>query len=498
MDEGRVNFDWMAVSIGSHTLFDDGKVLRGKFLDRNKVVLGKSIYRNNRTVSNQERFYTQGPGFYPVIGYWNFIYGKNNLEKEMDEYLRGNHHFPVYSRLPGSRDKVEIGDDVVLTLDSKIQRVAYNLMRNRRGAVVVLKVQTGEILAAVSAPSFDPNKTERNYWREAFADHKGKPYENRAFSVLYPPGSTFKTVVASAWLEEDRKEELQEIVCTGEKNKYNISDIHAHGKVNLDKAFTDSCNLFFSEIGVMLGPKLLDYAERFGFNQDLNLIPQIKRHDDKAEKSLAFSWYDYSSDQPEVRTYTEDDFKKNPKIVAQGAIGQNLIVATPLQMALVSLTIANEGKVLNPYLIKEITRGDGKKVIFSSHPVEMGRAIKKSTAMKLATLMKKVMEKGTGKHVKKLSCQNGTFFTVRPGKTARLIPIAGKTGTAEVGDKNGNGNRDPDEKPHSWFIGFAPADNPQVSIAVIVENQGFGSMAAAPIAMDVLAEALNQTKGGGK
>ena len=203
----------------------------------------------------------------------------------------------------------------------------------------------------------------------------------------------------------------------------------------------------------------------------------MKNHQFRVERSLAFSWRDYENGSRATKAYRSIDFRRNPKIVAQGAIGQNLIEATPLQMSLVALTIANKGVLLNPYLVKEIKTGDGKKTLFSSKPLELGRAIKESTAERLRKLMVDVMERGTGRGVKK------THFPTS---------IAGKTGTAEIGDKNGNGTIDPEEKPHSWFIGFAPADNPKVAIAVIAENQGFGSLTAAPIAVEVLSEALNR------
>lgn len=488
---GRINFDTMAISIASHSFNKEESALRGRFLDRNGVVLAEGTVSPNEKLSKQKRQYTYGPEFYPVIGHSNFIYGKRNLEKEMDEYLSGKNHSPVYRRT--SDFPVEVGDDIVLTIDSRIQRLAYHLMKDKRGAVVVLDVKTGEILGAVSTPSFDPNVKEWDKWRETFKDNDERPYENRAFSVCYPPGSTFKTVVGSAWIEEDNSEKAYEITCSGKRNKLNISDVHPHGRVAFNKAFLDSCNQFFGDIGVMLGQKLLDYANKFGFNRDVNLIPQMKNHQFRVEKSLAFSWHDYENGIQEIRTYKSIDFRRNPKIVAQGAIGQNLVGATPLQMALIASTIANKGVLLNPYIIKEIRTGNGKKVLLSSKPVELGRAIKDKTAEILKGLMVDVMERGTGKNVKKIYFENGKYTTYPGSKSNATVPVAGKTGTAEVGDKNGDGVIEPKEKPHSWFIGFAPAHNPKVAIAVVVENQGFGSLTAAPIAMDVMAEPLNQS-----
>ena len=160
-------------------------------------------------------------------------------------------------------------------------------------------------------------------------------------------------------------------------------------------------------------------------------------------------------------------------------------------MAIVSATIANKGNMMNPYIIKEIKSGDSKKILFAAKPVDMERAIKAKTAIQIKRMMEDVMISGTGKDVRKIYFETSRYTTSPQSRGSASIRVAGKTGTAEVGDKNGNGKTDPDEKPHSWFIGFAPADNPKIAIAVIAENQGFGSLTAAPIAMDVLAEALN-------
>lgn len=498
MKNGKIHFDRQSVSIAHTRSFTDERILRGSFLDRNGVVLASSIV--DEKLLKQDRHYTFGPAYYPIIGHNSPVYGKRNLEKVLDEYLSGKLHSPIYRKTSEPLKKLEIGDDVILTIDSNIQNLAYSLMEGKKGAVVALNVKTGEILSAVSTPSFDPNTKERAQWRESFSDNSERPYENRVFSVLYPPGSTFKTVVSSAWLEKNDIEKNYAVICTGKRNKYDISDIHVHGKENFDKAYVDSCNVFFSEIGVMLGQSLLDYAERFGFNKDINLIPQVKGYSYYASRSLAFSWHKGSKN--EIEKYTAIDFRRNPKIIAQGAIGQNLITATPLQMALVAATIANRGIVLNPYIVKEIRTGDGKKVLFSAKPVETGRVVKAKTAIEIMRLMEDVMVSGTGKDVRKIyfiegkytnevRCQKQNARYMIQDAGCRMIRVAGKTGTAEIGDKNGNGIIDPDEKPHSWFIGFAPADNPRVAIAVIAENQGFGSLTAAPIAMNVLAEALN-------
>jgi len=159
-------------------------------------------------------------------------------------------------------------------------------------------------------------------------------------------------------------------------------------------------------------------------------------------------------------------------------------------MALIASTVANRGVLLNPYMVKEIRTGDGEKAVFSARPVKMERVMKRKTANKLREFMVDVMEIGTGKNVKKIYLDEGRFTTARNSENRKEIKIAGKTGTAQVGDRNGNGETDPDDRPHSWFIGFAPADDPKVAVAVIAENQGYGSLTAAPIGVEVMAAAL--------
>jgi peptidoglycan glycosyltransferase len=542
LKEGRISFDHLSASIAN--LRDKGNVttLRGMFLDRNGVALVRSMLDEKTWTVKRE--YTQGPECYPLTGHNSIVYGRRNLEKHLDEYLDGSSHGPLYRPTSDPFRKLKLGDDVHLTIDSRVQRSAYEMMRGLKGAVVVLNVKTGEILAAVSTPTFDPNTRSADAWRRAFSDSVQKSYENRAFSALYPPGSTFKTVVASALLEEgilEKEKNPEQIACNGKKNRFGISDIYPHGKVGFDSAFVLSCNQFFSEIGVVLGQAVQTQAGRFGFNRQIDLLPQLKGPQYAAEMSLAFSWRDpqklkssgtEGNSRNTLGSYREIDFRRNPKIVAQGAIGQNLIAATPLQMAMVAAALANRGTVMNPFLIKQIKDGKGK-VLFEGRPVKIGQAVQTQTADRIRQLMERVMQNGTGKNVKRLYLANGRYTTlpsvdvgiataqsagfdirlvnVGMGETAipstvnsqnradlREIHVAGKTGTAEVGDRNGNGVIDPDEKPHSWFIGFAPADAPRVAIAVVAENQGFGSLTAAPIAVEVFANALNGLQSGRK
>jgi penicillin-binding protein A len=460
---------------------------RGAFHDRNGVSLTKTTV--NEKLYLVKREYPEGREFSPIIGHFNAIYGTRNLEKELDGYLAGRAHHPVRRDENDPFNRVVLGDDVFLTLDSSLQKYGYEVMGKKKGAIVVLNVKTGEVLAAVSSPSYDPNTTDRQAWNSISHDSVEKLYENRAFSVLYPLGSTFKTVVMLAWLDTRGKGEGFSILCTGRKNQFNIADDykeHGHGLVNLEKGFTQSCNPFFSEMGVALGPVLYDYAVKFGFNNPISLVPQIEGHGYYATRSLAFSYYEEINGEKTLHTYTKADFRRNRGIVAQCAIGQNLVSATPLQMAMVAATVANGGRLLNPYVVKEIKTAKGEKMITSQGPfVVKDKVISSATAKTARELMAGVMREGTGKNVKKIYLENGTYTTEPTGPHPVAINVGGKTGTAETGRE---------EKPHAWFIGFAPVDNPQVAIAVIVENSGKGGAVAAPKAVDMLARALNSVR----
>ncbi|MBA4418276.1 MAG: hypothetical protein C0392_10260 [Syntrophus sp. (in: bacteria)] len=510
MKKDALYFDGQSVSVLNNRGSGDETVLRGSIMDRNGITLAKSTL--DEKAWKLKREYTYGPEMFPVVGHYSAVYGSRYLEKELDRYLSGQSHDPIYLTTNDPFKKVRLGDEVTLTINNRIQKFAYDLMDGKKGAIVVLDVRTGEILAAVSTPSFDPNTKEGDTWRNTFADRKERLYENRAFGALYPPGSTFKTVVASAWIDrsEGKRQASSSLfqrtaadgesqgraghvtMCSSKKNRYDISDIHTHGRVDIDRALIVSCNQFFSEIGVTLGPEMVKYAEGYGFNRGIELVPQLKDLHCSATPSLALSWQEDQAKGAGIKTYHGKDFRRNPKIVAQGAIGQNLVVATPLQMAMVAAAIANKGTVLNPYLVKEIKTGDNWERIFSAKPVVMGKTVREETAERLRSLMARVMESGTGKNVKKVYIEGGKHTTSPKDNKSPILRVAGKTGTAEVGDRNNNGIIDPDENAHSWFIGFAPADNPRIAIAVIAENQGLGGLTAAPIAVEVMAEALNR------
>jgi len=501
VEKGRMRFDENSVAVANERLLSE-TVMRGRILDRKGVILAESS--KDEATGRVKRVYPLGPVAFHPIGYSSPVYGQKFLESALNDILSGSAPRSLLRRLYCLFQSYKVGDDIALTIDSRIQRKAFEALSQKRGAMVVLRIRTGEVLAMASTPSFDPNTPPGKDWALSEHDQDGKPFLNRALSGLYPPGSAFKVVDTSAWLEAQGHGDLK-IDCTGYNQKYNIRDneARAHGKgVTIEKAFVNSCNVFFSDLGVSLGQELRKYAEAFGFNQPIPLIPQDPGRGFTAPSSIAFSWIEYREGSgaggpmliKEARLWEEEDFRRNPKLIAQGAIGQNVVMATPLQMAWVAATIANRGVLLRPFIIKAIRMGnpEGKSgwEVRRFKPVEAGRVMEKRTAKKIKDFMVKVMKEGTAKNIKKIYEKDGKYYTVTgAGMEGRPVQVAGKTGTAEIGKG---------KRPHSWFIGFVPADDPQVAIAVVAENSGYGALVAGPIAVEVMAEALSSLSDAGK
>lgn len=402
-----------------------------------------------------ERVYPCGAACFPAVGHAHKIFGKRNLEAKLDPILAAGGEPPP---------------DVLLSLDAEGQKRAYELLAGRKGAVVAISVETGAIRVLASSPSFDPNTVETAAWEEA-VKAKEKPFLNRASSELYPPGSTYKVVVAAAALAGGYEPDT--FYCTGKVGPLKVGDHRAHGRVNLDEALVESCNQFFGDLGLRLGTPLKEYSARFGFSDDIDLTWPLILPGFRAEPSLAFARYRYESVvDPDTGVSSKqrvreeiNEFARDKFLVAQGSIGQNITVATPLQMALVAQAIAFGGVVLRPYLVEEVRRGD--ELLFATSPEGYSRVLDARSAARVRDMMVGVVTRGTAKKLPPITTKDG-------GR----LSIAGKTGTAEtVAD---------DEAPHSWFIGFAPAEAPKVAVAVIVENAGYGGEVAGPVAAEVM------------
>lgn len=425
----------------------EGKVLRGSILDRNGDVVA---YSKRTGQDAQKRYYEDGEVFSHAIGYNSYVYGKTGIELAYNDALQGktfelNILGSIFKNLKENLSGDEKkGNNVYLTLDKDTQTKAYRMLGNDKGAVVALNPNTGEVLAMVSKPGFDPEAIDKNF-KAYNTDKEGARLFNRATQGSYPPGSVFKIITAVSAIENIPGITKTTFDCTGKLKigNYTLSDYggERHGRINLSKAFEESCNFTFGQLGMKLGfDNMRQTAEKFMFNKD---IP-----DDDNYNSLKIS---------EGKIGIEDE--KSKSYLAQDAIGQHMVSTNPMQMALVASTIANDGVMMQPYIVKKVA--DRYDVPLSeTKPKVLSEVIDKSNSDIIKDYMIRVVKAGTGTNAK-----------------ISGITVAGKTGSAQDEKKNAT---------HSWFVAFAPAEDPQIAVAVIVENGGVGGKRAAEVAREVM------------
>lgn len=410
-----------------------GNIIRGSILDKNGEVLVKST----KYKSGVKRKYTYPRSFSHIIGYSSKNLGSSGLEAFYNKELMNSSD--TIETLRSKINDYDIqGNSIRLTLDRALQVYASEQLGSRKGSIVVLRPDTGEILAMVSKPNFDPSDIQ-NDWDSLIKDPKS-PLLNRAVEGSYTPGSIFKLVVTSAILKNNLQD--REIECTGEVNVggYIIKDNDgkAHGRLKLEDALKYSCNSYFIRQGLQLGySSLSSEAAKFRFGKSMQTDLKI----------------------------TQSIFpgKSGERNVAEQSIGQGEVLMTPIHAAMMAAAIANNGIMMQPYAVSGITSSEGTTIKEFS-PKQLGQVMDAKTAGIIRDLMVEVVKSGTG----------------TKAKVSKVV-VAGKTGTAEVGGG---------QKSHAWFVGFAPADKPRVAIAVLVENGGGGGSTAAPIASRVLKKAL--------
>jgi penicillin-binding protein A len=406
-----------------------------------------------------------------TIGYSTVSRSQTGLEESMNDYLTGSNTnlSNAFHNLLNKLGQATIkGDNLQLTIRPKVQRLAQQLLGNRCGAVVAMSPRTGALYVMASSPTYDPNEVDQpgGYARilhiRGACDGASALYD-RATQGLFTPGSTFKIVTAAAALDTGAftpnsgfndpgycTEYGQKVFNSGNPDQ---GGHEVFGHLNLLSGFQHSVNSVFCNVGMKLGAKtLVDYAKRFGFYK----VPPLET---PANERLPSGTYDQKT-----HRLTDDASKMDP---GRLAFGQWTMEATPLQMAMVAATVANGGVVPRPYLVQKVTGPDGS-TMQNTKPRNLGRAIKSQTAAELTQMMEAVVTGGTG--------------------TAAQIPgikVAGKTGTAETGV---------DHIYTAWFVCFAPADNPQVAVAVVLEKQpnGFGGSVSAPIAKQVVQALLGR------
>ncbi len=403
------------------------------------------------------------------------VVGKAGIERMFERYLRGRDGFEQVAidalgrRVRDTlfaRDLVRVegrpGADVVLTLDMELERAARRALADRRGAVVVMDVRTGEVLAMVSNPSYDPGLfaagMDPRTWYSLSSD-RSFPLLNRSTQGIYPPGSVFKIVTALAALEEGVISPETVFYCPGyytvAGHRYGCWRSGGHGLTDLHKALVESCDVYFYNVIERLGiDRLAPYMRLFGFGvpTGIGLAEARGVAPDRRWKLrvVGSPWYFGDS----VTT----------------AIGQGYVVATPLQVAVMTAAVANGGNVMRPIIVKQVVDRGGV-VVERFRPVVRQRL---PFSPEHLDVVRRALEGVVNE-------PNGT------GRLARLdgVVVAGKTGTAQVvsmdAAASGRGRRD-----HAWFAAYAPADDPEVAVVVLVEHGGGGGSVAAPVAREVL------------
>jgi peptidoglycan glycosyltransferase len=432
---------------------------RGSVTTADGVVIARSVPSGDRF--EYQREFPEGELFAHITGFYSFTLGSSGVEKTYNDELAGRSLDLSFQELGDLFvDKDRVGD-LTLTVRADLQRIAAEQLGEREGSVVALDPRTGEILALVSFPRYDPNlladhDTEAATAVQTLLDaDENKPRLARAYQERYFPGSTFKVVTATAGISKgDVKADSPSYPSSSSytapgttRPLRNFGGDTCGG--SLLTILRQSCNTAFAQMGVETGPEaMVRTAEAYGFNQDVPI--DLTRP---------------------ARSSFPTDFERNLPALAQSAIGQNEVAATPLQMAMVAGAVANAGEVMVPHVLKDVRDPDGN-VVDTYEPEVWTRAMEEPTATLMREAMRGVVDSGTA-----------TRLDV-PG-----FDVAGKTGTAQLGT-------DP-PRSHAWIIGFAGPEGqePSIAVAVIIEGQPgaseqTGGRVAAPIAQAVLAAYL--------
>lgn len=417
------------------------KYVRGRILSSNGTVLAETVKDSS---GEEVRNYPYKDLFAHVVG--RFQKGKTGLELAENFTLLTSHTNVFSQTVTELQNKKIQADDLVTTLNLNLQQVAYDALGSRKGAVVALEPSTGRVLAMVSKPSYDPNTILQN-WEDLNNDSQNNStFLNRAAQGLYAPGSTFKVVTLLEYIKENKDYEKYSYTCTG-SGTFGDRDIQCynrevHGTVDLKSSLAKSCNCSFAHIGTLLSLKSYNKTlNSLGFNNAVNFILPSNKS--------TFSLNDNS-------TINE---------IAQTAMGQGKTQITPLQNAMIASAIANGGKAMQPYLVEGVQTSAGDTVRKTKQK-SAGTYMSEGQAEILKDYMTEVVNAGTASSLKSSAYQ-----------------AAGKTGSAEY-DSSGSS--------HAWFIGFAPAKNPQIAVSIIVESSGTGSQYAVPIAKKIFDTYLNK------
>ncbi|RBY80847.1 penicillin-binding protein 2 [Geodermatophilus sp. TF02-6] len=460
-----VNVNYIQVVRSDELRADPGntRVLAEEYdRERGSIVVGGTEVAMSTATDDRLTYlrqYPQGPVYAPVTGYYSLVYGNSQVEQTENDLLSGTDARLFTRRIADLfTGRNPSGGDVVLTLDPTVQETAMAGLEGVTGAVVALDPSTGAVLGMASTPTYDPNQLSshdpqaiRDYWAQLGAE-RPDPRLNRAIGDRYPPGSIFKVVVSAAALASGQytpdtvipaPQEFPLPQSTQTLENFGGSACSPSGEQSLIDALTISCNTAFAELGIALGEdRVRSMAEAFGIDGD-----------------------GFDTPLP-VQGSTIGDIQNDAQL-ATSSIGQQDVALTPLQAAMIASAVADDGRLMKPHLVAQL-RAPDLSVIDETDPEELSRPVTPEVAQDLTRMMRSVVDEGSGRRAR------------IPG-----VQVAGKTGTAQ--------NAGPD---HNWFIGFAPADDPEIAVAVFVANGGgTGGDVSAPIARQVM-QAYLEGQGG--
>lgn len=425
----------------NHTLAKEARTERGTISTSDGTVLAQSVKQED---GSYERVYPAGDLASHVVGYASTRFGTNGIEASENDTLKGQQNFASWTDVLNAAAGIESpGNDVTLTLNSKIQEAAQNALEGYSGACVVIDPDTGAVLAMASSPTYNAEDIELLLEQAGTnTDSDDSTLLNRATQALYAPGSTFKIVSLATALEdgvakEDTVFSSPGVMTIGGASVSNFNK-NDYGNITLARATELSSNTAFGQLGEQMGAtRLVEGAEKFGFNQDLkfDLPTATSLMPDPADMSTwETAWASAGEPVGESKT------AKHPSVAGPQA--------TVLEMALVGCAIANDGSIMNPYLVEGVFNANGERS-YTATPNKFLQAISKETANRVKPVLEGVVTNGTG-----------------TAAAIQGVSVAGKTGTAEK--LNGN---------DSWFVGMAPADNPRVVVAINLElaDEGKGT-----------------------
>ncbi len=399
------------------------------------------------------------------------VIGQYGVERVYERTLRGHAGRKLievdalgHEKRMISVDKPQVGNDVYLTIDFRLQKLAEDLLGEEAGAIVALDSQTGDILAMASRPSFDPNALSRglraDVWNDILQDER-HPLTNRAIQGQYPPGSTFKIITATAALDTNEIDPADTLHCGGRfrlgRRTFRDWKKYGHGEVDLRKAIAQSCDVYFYRLGYRMGVDTIAfYARQFGLGERTGIDLPAER----AGLIPSSEW--------KQRTRGEPWY---PGETTSVAIGQGYVTVTPLQMAKVIGMIGNNGIPLQPHVLRGVwgRRGEWIDEWSPSQTVPLTLPAHQLEAIQAA--LAAVVTEGTAR-----------------GSQSSVVPLAGKTGTAQVVSLRSESEEETPRRfrDHAWFVAYAPFEHPRIAVAVLVEHMGHGGSAAAPLAKELI------------